>query len=85
MTDIDKILKYLKRVEERLQALEKPPVKNLQAPGWTIDEMNYLKDNLEGVDKLRPVLLKLTDEWYERFGHQRTYDAMRKKWTRMKH
>ena len=79
-----KVLKRLDDAETRLKTLEEPTTKaNLKSDAWTKDEIDYLKLRLTKVEKLRPIILTMEEEWLDNFGRSRSYDAIRKKWQRV--
>jgi hypothetical protein len=81
---LDKMYNWAKKVTERLEALEEPKQSNLTAPGWSKEESVYLMQEVKGLNPIRPRLLELTQEWEKLFQRTRSYEALRKKYNRLK-
>ena len=77
------LYEWAKKVNARLALLENPASQNLRADAWSKEEIAYLKEKLTRVPKLRPVILNMLEDWEDKFDTTRSYDAIRKKWTRL--
>jgi len=67
------------------EAINKPkPKNNRPANTWSDEEKNYLSSRLTGLKTPRPILIKLAENWEEKFGKPRSYDSLRKMWSRIK-
>ena len=67
------------------EAINKPkPKNNRPANTWRDEEKNYLSSRLTGLETPRPILIKLAENWEEKFGKPRSYDSLRKMWSRIK-
>ena len=71
-------------VSEEFEKLTKPKKNNIPANLWSDEEKSYLSERLTGVETPRPVLLSLVEKWEEKFNKARSYDSLRKMWSRMK-
>jgi len=77
------------RIDGDLRALvkriEQPkPKNNSKANLWSDEEKNYLASRLTGLETPRPILISLAEKWEEKFGKPRSYDSLRKMWSRIK-
>ena len=77
------------RIDGDLRALvkriEQPkPKNNSKANLWSDEEKNYLASRLTGLKTPRPILISLAEKWEEKFGKPRSYDSLRKMWSRIK-
>jgi len=72
----------LKNLEQQIQ---KPKPKNNSKQNlWSDEEKNYLASRLTGLETPRPILISLSEKWSEKFGKERSYDSLRKMWSRIK-
>jgi len=80
------ILEYSEELEVRITQLEsKPKLKNNRPQNtWSDEEKNYLASRLTGLKTPRPILISLSEKWEEKFGKPRSYDSLRKMWSRIK-
>ena len=91
---LDKFYEWAKKTNKRIEELEyansiskhtSTPRSNLvNAHLWTETEEEYLVAQLRNVSPIRPRLLELEKDWQNRFGVPRSYDALRKKYNRLK-
>ena len=77
------------RIDADLRALaaaisNPKPKNNTKANLWSDEEKNYLSSRLTGLKTPRPILIKLAENWEEKFGKPRSYDSLRKMWSRIK-
>ena len=78
------ILEYSEELEVRIIQLESKPKNNSKANLWSDEEKNYLASRLTGLKTPRPILISLAEKWEEKFGKPRSYDSLRKMWSRIK-
>jgi uncharacterized coiled-coil protein SlyX len=85
--------KKMDELEDRVNAdlrvlvrkIEQPkPKNNSKANLWSDEEKNYLASRLTGLESPRPILISLSEKWEEKFGKSRSYDSLRKMWSRLK-
>ena len=92
---LEKFYEWAKKTNQRIAELEKAhtgldersttPRSNLvNAHLWSETEEEYLVAQLRNVSPIRPRLLELEKDWQNRFGVPRSYDALRKKYNRLK-
>ena len=68
-----------------VEAISTPkPKNNSKANLWSDEEKNYLASRLTGLKTPRPILISLAEKWEEKFGKPRSYDSLRKMWSRIK-
>jgi len=79
-----KVYEWAKKVTARLDALEEPRVSNLSATAWSKEEQEFLMAEVKGLNPIRPRLLELAQEWEKLFQRTRSYEALRKKYNRLK-
>ena len=60
------------------------PKNNKPSNLWSDEEKNYLASRLTGLKTPRPILISLAENWEEKFGKPRSYDSLRKMWSRIK-
>jgi len=67
------------------EAITKPKPKNNRPSNlWSDEEKQYLSERLTGLKTPRPILISLSENWEEKFGKPRSYDSLRKMWSRLK-
>ena len=85
-----KVLTWAKKKSEQIIALEDQleamanPKSNLSSIAWSKEEADYLMQEVKGFDPIRPRLLELEQEWEKQFDRTRSYEALRKKYNRLK-
>jgi len=68
-----------------VEAISTPKLKNNRPSNtWSDEEKNYLASRLTGLKTPRPILISLSEKWEEKFGKPRSYDSLRKMWSRIK-
>ncbi len=85
-----KVLTWAKKKSEQIIALEDQleamanPKSNLSSASWSKEESDYLMQEVKGLNPIRPRLLELEQEWEKQFDRTRSYEALRKKYNRLK-
>jgi hypothetical protein len=68
-----------------VEAISTPKLNNNRPSNtWSDEEKNYLASRLTGLKTPRPILISLSEKWEEKFGKPRSYDSLRKMWSRIK-
>ncbi len=87
---VTKLLAWAKKTERLVFDLEKEveklqnPKPNLSSIAWSKEESDYLMQDVKGFDPIRTRLLELEQEWEKQFDRTRSYEALRKKYNRLK-
>ena len=87
---VTKLLAWAKKTERLVFDLEKEleqlqnPKSNLSSASWSKEESDYLMQEIKGLNPIRPRLLELEQEWEKQFNRTRSYEALRKKYNRLK-